>query len=411
MQVTDALTRESGRFMPDIYTRSAWKSPIVALQGRTRGQWMNARGATQNILTYDRSLPTTATASQWTDVTASNGDSNNACLPPILNVAFSQTTRTTNLRHVAVQTPYFCIEDIRTAFEFVEQLKKHTAVLANVSAWIWRDRMYQDYYDIAEHNVTINQSAGFYDNGGNGYSAANPANGELTYYHLEALATDIVLREGGEDAPGRDIDTGQPTVELIMGPEMQRNLLRKNAELRQDIRYSTMGEGMQSPLLPYTYAGKRKSFGGFTISTEVYPRRFSIVNGAYVEVPVWTPSATTIGNQSVINPDWLTAPTEEVIMWMPNVYQSLVPNTLTQPASGWKFDPVSYMGDFRAVNIPERVCNPDGTMIFWRAIFEDAAKPVKPQVGVTILAARCNLDTRTVPCGYVTPTGNGGYIL
>lgn len=407
--VTAALTYETGRYQLPIYSKAAWKSPIIALQSQTRGQWTNALGLTHNNLTYQRSLPTQATADNWNAVALSNGDSVNACLPPILDVGFAQQTRTFGLRQLAVQTPYFCIEDIRDALSFEQQLKKHNDALSDVSWWVWRDRYYTDYYETSENNITINQAVGIFNNGGSGYSAANPANGALTYYHLEQLATDIILRQGGMDAPSRDIDTNQPVVELILGPEMSRNLLRANPDIRDDLRYATMGEGFNAPLLPSTY-NKRRNFGGFTHNIEVYPRRFNIVNGAYVEVPVWAADAVTIGNASNINPDWLTASTEEVVMWMPNVYRSLVPNTITNPAPGWQFNPVSNMGDFRAVNILERTCNPDGTMIFWRAIFRDAAEPIHPEVGVTILAARCPLPTTTVPCGYQISNTGTGYV-
>lgn len=408
MAVTAALTYETGRYQKPIYSLTAWKSPIIALTNQTRKPWEDGLGVTHNVLTYGRSLPTATTASSWTNVTPSDGNNANACLPPILDVGFAQTTRTTNLRHLAIETPYFCIEDIRNAVMFEKQLNIHRAVLADVSWWVWRDRYYQDYYDIAGHNITINQSAGYYDNGSNGYSAANPANGALTYGHLEEIGLNFVIREGGMDAPARNMDTNGPVIELILGQEMSTNLLRANPELRQDLQYAMMGEKWRSPLLPDFYA-KRKVFGSFVHNIEAYPRRFNIVNGAYVEVPVWDPSATTIGNESVINPDWLTASTEEVIMWMPNVWYPQVPMNIAPPAEGWNFAAQTYTGDFRAVNILERECNPDGNQIFWRAKFASAATPVNPRVGVTILAARCPINTTTLPCGYERPTGNGGY--
>jgi len=49
------------------------------------------------------------------------------------------------------------------------------------------------------------------------------------------------------------------------------------------------------------------------------------------------------------------------------------------------------MGDFRWVNEWNRTCNPDFTIGYWRAIFADAARPINPQVGYCILAARCGV--------------------
>lgn len=398
--VTAALTEESGRFGPKIYSKSAWRKPIIRLQSMTRGQWTDGMGDVHNHLTYQRSFPTVATAGLWENVAPSDGDAENACTPPKLSIGFAQKTRTSRLRHFAVETPYFCIEDIRNRFQFAEQLNKHTNILTDVSWWVWADRYTEDYVSTCEHNVTINQGAnGIYDNGGSGYSVAFPPNAQLEQTHLEELALTI-LREGADEAPAVDVDTQEPVLELIIGKETSDNLFRNNTRLRDDLRYAQMGAGMNADFLPSNFPRKRKVFGGFVHNIDLYPRRFDIVDGAYVEVPVWDAQAVTIGNASNINPDWLTAPYEETIIWMPNVVKQLVPSPLPNPAPGWKFNPIDYMGNFRAVNILERTCNVDGTNIFWRAIFTSAAEPIKPECGVSILHRRCGYPQRGVFCDY-----------
>ena len=398
--ITAALATESGRFGPKIYSKSAYKDPIIRLQAMTRGPWTDGMGDVHNHLTYERSFPTSRTANQWVNIAPSDGDATNACQPPKLSVNFASRTRTSQLRHIAAETGYFCIGDIRNRVMFAEQLVKHRNILTDFSWWIWSERYTTDYYDIAAHNVTINQAAGgIYDNASNGYSATHPANAQLEQYHLDTLAQ-MIVREGPEDAPAVDLDTGGMVIELILGQEMSDALLRNNPNLRNDLRFAEMGKSMNSELLPDNFPRKRRNFGGFVHNIKAYPRRFAIVNGAYQEVPVWAGEAVTIGTASVINPDWLTAPTEEVILWMPAVYRSKVPAPLGEVSPGWKFNPVSYMGDFVPKNIPDRTCNPDGDQIFWRARFSDAAEPVKPEIGITVLAARCGYPTRGVPCNY-----------
>lgn len=406
--VTAALTYETGRYQEPIYTLTAWRSPIIALTNQTRKPWTDGLGVSHNVLTYGRSFPTALTAGSWTNVTPSDGNNANACLPPVIDTGFAQTTRTTNLRHLAIETPYFCIEDIRNAMKFREQLDIHNRILADVSWWVWRDRYYTDYYTTAQHKISINQASGLLEDASAYPATGGGANGELQQYHLQQLALNYVIREGGMDAPARDMDTNAPVIELILSQEMSDHLIRNNPELRQDVRYAMMGEKWRSPLMPDFYA-KRRSFGGFTHNIEAYPRRFNIVNGVYVEVPVWDASTTTIGDESVINPDWLTAQAEEVIMWMPNVWYPQVPVNIAPPAPGWAFAAQTYMGQFTARNIPERECNPDENQIFWRARFASSATPINPRVGVAILAARCPYPLATYPCNYAPPTGNGGY--
>lgn len=397
--VTAALSEETGRFGPQIYSKSAYKAPIIRMQSMTRGPWTDAMGDIHNHLTYQRGFPTQTTANLWTNVTPSDGDANNACTPPKIGITFAQKTRTSRLRHFAVESPYFCIEDIRNRVMFEKQLAKHRDILTDISWWVWYQRMTTDYVDTCEHNLTINQAAGIVDNGGNGYSVVSPGNAQLEQSHLDDIYLSII-REGPEEAPAVDLDTGAPVIELIVGKETSDALLANNQTNLTNLRWAEMGRAMDTDFLPNQFPKKRRVYGNFVHNFNPYPRRFSIINGAYVEVPTWAANAVTIGNASDLNPDWKTATYEETIIWMPGVYRSMVPSTLTEPAPGWKFNPINYMGDFRAVNILDRTCNVDGTNIFWRAIFSDAAEPVHPEYGYSIIHARCNAPKRFVACNY-----------
>ncbi len=129
-----------------------------------------------------------------------------------------------------------------------------------------------------------------------------------------------------------------------------------------------------------------------------YPRRFTYSGGAYVEIDPWVSSATTKGIQWNQNPLYKVAPFEETIVWHEANYQSLAVNTVTNPAPGWSFNPRDWMGKFEPRNILHKTCNPDGTIIYWRALFADASKPQNPYVGYAILHTRCGIDTDLLSC-------------
>jgi hypothetical protein len=175
-----------------------------------------------------------------------------------------------------------------------------------------------------------------------------------------------------------------------MSDEMYKNLLRQNPTLANQINYAYMGAKGENPLLPSGIERRRKLFGNWVIYTDPYPRRFALTGGAYVEVPVWVSSSTTKGNKQTINPAWLAAPYEETIVYTPDNMRSLAWNVVPNPAPGWNFNAVNSMGEWSARNILERDCNPDGTNIFWRAVFGDVAEPVNPEVGYTLLSLRCS---------------------
>jgi hypothetical protein len=176
---------------------------------------------------------------------------------------------------------------------------------------------------------------------------------------------------------------------VITDDETYREVIRNNPALASHIDYAWMGARDDNPLLPSGIPKKRRLFGSYVFYTDPYPRRFVILNGAYVEVPVWVSSSTTKGNKQEINPDWMAAPYTETIIYHPDNFRSLAYNTLTNPSPTWSFDAINSMGDWVPRNILERDCNPRGDQIFWDAVFADVAEPINPQVGYSILHLRC----------------------
>jgi hypothetical protein len=394
--VTNAFIAETGRIGPELFQRSARKRPIIGLIGADRGVWQHGMGVTVSNMTFERSMSTTTT-DPWTTAAASDG-SNNLCLPAVTEVTFGQTQQNMTPRTMALETEYFCIRDLQFDWQFVKVMNAVKNVLTDRTSWEWARKWTQDYYDIAGHNITI-RTGGNYDNGSSGYSTANPPTGTLDFGTLEEIYQ-AQYREGSSITRYQQEDTGAMAGEIIMSDEQYKNLLRQNPTLANQINYAYMGAKGDNPLLPSGIERRRKLFGNWVIYTDPYPRRFALTGGNYVEVPVWVSSSTTKGQKQTINPAWLSAPYEEIIVYTPDNMRSLAYNTLTNPAPGWNFNALNSMGDWSARNILERDCNPDGTNIFFRAVFGDVAEPVNPTVGYTLLALRCNYPHAVNPNCY-----------
>lgn len=385
--VTDAFISETGRIGPELFRRSAAMRPIVGLMGSNRGVWPHGMGTSISNITFERSFSTTTT-DPWVAITPSDGGSGNACLPPVSLVTFGQTQRTFGPKHFALNTEYFCIKDILFNWQFAKVLG---AVVKNLTArtqWEWARKWTFDYVDLAGHNLTLRAGpgGGIVDNGSAGYSTAQPPTAHLDFGTMETIYTQI-MREGGS-VQGVAEDTQAPVMEVIMSDEQYRLLLRDNTALANQINYAWMGAKDDNPLLPSGWQKRRKLFGNYVVYTDPYPRRFAL-NGSYVEIPVFLPSGTTKGNKQEVNPAWEAAPYEEVIFYHPDNMRSLAYNTMTNPAPGWKFDPVNSMGDWVVRNILERGCNPRGDQIYWDAVFADVAEPINPEVGYSALVLRC----------------------
>lgn len=400
--VTNAFIYETGRIGPELFQRSSRKRPIVGLVGADRGVWPHGMGVTISNMTLERSL-STSTSDPWTTVSPSDGNTNN-CLPAVTTVAFGQTQQNMTPQAMALETGYFCIRDILYDWQFTKVLNGVKGVLADRTSWEWARKWTNDYYSIAGHNLTLTVG-GVVDNGTAGYSTANPPTAALDFGTLEEIYA-AQYREGSSVQRYTLEDTQAPAGEVIISDEAYRNLLRNNPTLATQVNYAYMGAKDGNPLLPSGIEKRRKVFGNWVIYTDPYPRRFALTGNNYVEVPVWVSSATTKGNKQTINPAWLAAPYEEFIVYTPDNFRSLAYNTMTNPAPGWNFNAINSMGDWSARNILERDCNPDGTQIFWRAVFGDVAEPINPNVGFTGLALRCNYQHSLTNCySYSSITG------
>lgn len=399
--VENALLQESGRLSGEMYQRIARKRPIVRLLGKTRGAWQNGMGTSVSAVTFEKAFPA-LTGDPWEAIANSDGDALNACRPPNEVVTFGQTSRAFTPKHYSVNTQDFCIKDIQTDWQFQQFFTSVNKALDIISEWVWARRFILDYFEGAGHNLTLNGSGPdslTITDQDNGYSVASPATVKLSMGVLNDIKLSL-NREGGDKPTMFDEMTNEPVHTVIVSAETFQHILRDSPDIVANVRYAYMGAREDSPLIP-GLPTKKQTFGGWNFEVDPFPRRFVISGGAYVEVASHVRVATTKGYKWNVNSAWKVAPYEESIVFHEDNIQELSVNTITSPAPGWNFDARSWMGEFTPRNILDRTCNQDGTIIYMRALYASAARPVNPEVGYTILHARCSLPYDTKSCdGY-----------
>lgn len=395
--VTDAYVKETGRINGnEIFRRTVRTRPINELSMANRGAWENGMGVVVSNLTMGRNMPLQPAASR-TNVSASDGASTDACAPPIITLKDGQITQSYQLRHLALQTKEYCINDIRTSVQFAKQAGMKIKELARITAWVWADWFTVDYVDQSAHNLTI-QTTGTWDNGSNGYSTTHPPTGGLSMGLLEDIQNQINAE--GELPYATDEDTGAPVSICLCSDIAFRRLLRDNPTLEQTIRYAWMGAKDDMPTLPGGMGKKRRTFGGWIFITDLYSRRFNQVGGsgnAYTQVDALSEVVVTNGTSQNLSDAYRYAQFEEFLCYNPNTYRSLAPN-YTTVGDGWTFNPHDYAGQFKALNILSKDCNPRGDKIFFDAVFSDAAEPLNPNVGYTGLIKNCGYDRTGTTC-------------
>ena len=377
--ITDILVRETGRFGPEIYDRTFATTPWIGLP--KKDTFPEGMGEVISNLTYERSAPVTAEPA-WTAISVSDGQEGGACLPAATKISIGSTTRTFQLYRRVLEGPDFCVEELRSPFALRKQLDQILAILADYVRLEWEIRHRHEYFRMCETKVVVVSSCPPVES--TTMAATYPADcpaAMLTQGILNRYKSKLIRNGAAGSALGRE--NGGPIFTLICSAETSDRLIFDNADIRQDIRW-----GKPSELLaPF---GVERSYRGFYHLIDSYPRRFTCGAGAYTEVAAFDTTAATKGNKAVIRSAYETATYEESFIFDPTVFTCRVPKPITNPASNFRFDPVSYMGDWKLKNILDRVCNPDGTIVYHRGIMAQASEPIHPERGVAFVHLRCD---------------------
>ena len=388
--VTDIVVRETGRYLPgQIYNRNFATSPWLSFM--KRGVYPGGLSQTINVLTYERTAPIGLNSS-WAAVTVTDGAEGGACLPAAVRIGIGSTTRNFQIYRVAVERPDFCAEEFRSVFDLRMQLDRIADILSEYTRLAWEDRDRHEYFRLTGNKVVAN---------GCGPNATYTSTGAESYPAVQATRTlslgllefwrGKLLRDGAAKS-ALIYNNGSPVLTVIASFETIGALIRDNDDIRDDIRWADSGRGDGARLIKAF--GVNSTYGGFAFFADPYPRRFTYSGGTYTEVAPFVSQAATKGNKAEVNPAWEVAVYEESSIFDPEVMHQLIPQPITNPAPMFKFDAVRYTGDWKVQNIPDRVCNPDGNLIYHRGILAAASMPVMPQRGVSFVHLRCD-----PPCG------------
>lgn len=384
-KINTAIIRESGRISPEIHTKVVLSTPWVSMT--PRAAWPDGMGLTQTSMMFERMLPADDNET-WADVAPSDGASINQCLPPTEILKWGQTLSTWNLQKIAKQTEDFCIEDLRSAFELSKVLGNYTKGLTTVARWVWENRDRNEY--IRNSMFKITEGAGnVFNLAATSWNAATPPTSRLTWGTLKQIRSLLVREGAGTEAMGVN-GSGAPVYGLMTDENTQEWLLKDDPEARSDFRFAYEGDGMNSPLIKAPFMLDGFSYNGYKFMTDFFPARYEIVNGAYVRVPPFSSAAaTTAGTKRNLNLSYIYATYQATPIHVPGVFTQRIPRPISNPGGRFKFDPVNYMGDFQWKNILDKICNPDGTIGFFRAVFASGSEPVHPEFGYVVMHLSC----------------------
>lgn len=397
--VEQLLVRESGRIGPDIYRKTVDTSPWLKLV--KQDAWPDEMGDSISTLIYERSLPydsNGALKTNWTnlasnavvgdanDGTGTDSASSNAVAPLGGTVEFGTRLRSYNLQHTSLNSPDVSLNDLRFPLKRKEQLSNIMSILTESTREVWIERYRDEYIRLAENKLTakLDNASAFGITVQTNGSFAAPSNTaadnlELTQGMLDRIY--FALLRDGAAAEAYSRINGAPVFLLITSMEASDALIRANADVRQDFRWSDRVSELLAPL------GVQRTYRNYFHLVDPFLPRYNYTGGAWVRVRPYTRVAAGDANPRGVrydlNPNYLTAEYEDSVIFCPTVFTSLVP----KPLSGFgsmEFAPQNYRGEFTWRNIPDREKNPDSTVGFFRGIFANGSKPIFPNHGYII---------------------------
>ena len=392
-------------------TANGYAAGDIKADAGTNWRTLGSNQVTQDYKAFNPYTQVTSTAGDG-DAVASNSTSGNVLPAALTGVTFGQKLRQYSLEWASVDSPDIALEDLRFAVKRREQLSNIMDVLTESTSLVWQDR-YRNLYTktvaaegnlvypsttangiIASTTASTGDAAVIYNAVVSGagtaasagaITAANLPNSQLTQGILKRLYMKLIRDGAGTNAMGRE--NGAPVFMLICGAETSENLIRLNADIRQDYRYAKPNE-LLTPL------GIERSYGGFYHSIDPYPPRFAIwdtTNDNLIRVYPFRKETTTKGTAYNINPAYETAAYEISYIFHQDVFRSVVPSPINTN-NKMAFNPQNYRGEFKWVNILDRQYNPDGNVGYFRGVVASGARPVFPQYGYVIMHKRADIS-------------------
>lgn len=299
--------------------------------------------------------------------------------------SFGVDIKTVNLKKAALNSPDICLDDLKFQWQVLDQIKNVTRVLSENSKWVWSQNYQQEYGIGVLNKVTALASPNIAAT----FDATNPPTSHLTFGLLEEVHQELGYN-GGSLKPTARVEDGTP-VYTAVGSNYTFNTLKKTSHNnRNDFQFFSFTE-------PQVLVGAPglggKVYHGFKFEAVQFPRRYNVTGGnTYTQQYPYSSTQATRGNKWLVATAYKSALYEDVDIYHEEVMRVLIPKPQGNIGALTYLQPYSWAGEFVWRNIPDRVCNIDGNVGFFRALFAYGIKLERPDLGYTIRALRCGPD-------------------
>lgn len=326
-----------------------------------------------------------------TPVGGAGGDSNNligtgACgITANHNIdSFGVTTLTVTLNKAAVNSPDICLDDLRFQWQVMDQVKNVTRVLAENSKWVWSNTYQNEYMNAVGNYITANSTLDVATLAT--MNSNRPPTSPLTFGILENIHQQLQYN-GGSIRPTAVVEDGSPVYTAVGSTYTFNALKKQDANNRNDFQYASVYDDKGILVSKIGLGGK--VYHGFIFAAVQFPPHFDIPAGAYVRRYPYVASAATRGNKWNVDPIYTNALYEDTIVYHDDVLRVLIPKPQGNFGNMTYEPEYSWAGEFVWRNIPDRQCNIDRNIGFFRALFAYGIKLERTDLAFAVRHLRC----------------------
>ena len=328
----------------------------------------------------------------WVAVATPDGSGNN-CVPTPTIVSPARTQISYSASQTVQYSEDICFRDLAAAYDARDQLAtdRDNFVANVVDLWDIKDKAEFTYW--AGHKIVFNSSLTETTNGTT--MPATVATSTINQGLLDVLYTRATQDGAGEESAYAKRQ-GAPILPLILSQEAHRTIIKGDDSIRNDFRWADSGKGDGAVLLQSW--GIDREYAGYHHIIDQRMPRWDFVDGAWVERPFYSNSATTIGNAADVSAAYMAAEYEDLYIFSPDVMTRQVPKPATSFGSGTSAKAISFNGEVVWLNLPDKELNPFSDIGFFAARLYAAWKPRKVQYGYVVRFKRCpNVATTACP--------------
>lgn len=353
---------------------SPWNSQMIM-----SGEWTDGVGDSGRIATFGATDP----RPEWMNISL---DSTSDQIPITVNRT-GATTYSYSRFITRLASEKLDVLRMRQSWQAQQQAENIVKQLVRAVGNAWSRFYRQSYINIASYKL-IPTKAGIV-----GLDVVSNDINSMPEVKPEAALNDdlmnqawqLLINEGAGDSAAF-MDQGSPVFLAYTSKDTVDFILRENQVIHKDWNFAEAAEGKEATLL--RQLGVKWTYKGFTYVVDNMNPRYTFDDSKpagqkWVEVPQYTPVETTVGTRYVPNPAYMNAPYEDTIIFVKDVYKSLVPRPVSAYGQA-KWDPVTYAGELTWVNNKDNDANYMGTQGLFVATLSAAPMPVFPRHGVVI---------------------------